>query len=76
MASTLTTRPRPPGARANPPRPRHSVKRLFEPAGQTLEASILGVWEDLQARGRAGCPVCGGTLRAGAGCESCGSELS
>ena len=60
----------------HPPRPRHSAKRLFEPTGQTLEDAILGVWEDLVAGGRAGCPVCGGALHAAVGCECCGSELS
>jgi len=53
--------------------------RLFEPvrSGEvSLEDSVLGVWEDLTATGRAGCPVCGGQLHAAGGCESCGSELS
>jgi len=52
-----------------------SAKRLFDPVEVTLEDRILGVWEDLAASGRAECPVCGGRLRAGAGCEGCGSEL-
>ena len=50
--------------------------RLFEPAGSTLEDVVLGAWEDLVAGGPAECPVCGGSLRAASGCESCGSDLS
>jgi hypothetical protein len=52
-----------------------SAKRLFEPSEVTLEDSILGVWEALDARGRAECPVCRATLERG-GCASCGSQLS
>jgi tRNA(Ile2) C34 agmatinyltransferase TiaS len=50
--------------------------RLFEPGGITLEEVVLGVWEDLVAEGRGACPVCGGSLSAAGGCESCGAELS
>ena len=52
-----------------------SAKRLFEPSEVTLEDSILGVWEALDARGRAECPVCRATLVRD-GCGSCGSSLS
>ena len=53
--------------------------RLFEPARSgevSLEDSILGVWEDLTATGRAGCPVCGAAMRIEHGCDNCGSSLS
>jgi hypothetical protein len=53
----------------------HSAKRLFEPSEATLEDSILGAWEALEARGRAECPVCHATLER-TGCRSCGSQLS
>lgn len=53
-----------------------SAARLFEPTGSTLEDVILGAWEDLVAGGTAECPVCRGRLRAAAGCEGCGSDLS
>ncbi len=62
-----------------PPATGSPAPRLFEPvrSGEvSLEDSVLGVWEDLTATGRAGCPVCGGQLHAAGGCESCGSELS
>jgi len=62
-----------------PPETQRPAPRLFEPARSgevSLEDSVLGVWEDLTATGRAGCPVCGGQLHAAGGCESCGSELS
>ena len=49
---------------------------LFEPGGTTLEDSILGVWEDLVADGRAQCPVCAGAMDVAGGCEGCGAELS
>lgn len=56
------------------------ARRLFEPpqpgGGVSLEESILGVWEDLSRHGHAGCPVCGGRMRAEAGCDGCGSVLS
>ena len=53
------------------------AQRLFEPraGGVSLEDSILRVWEDLVGDGSAGCPVCSGRLRAGVGCEACGSAL-
>jgi DnaJ-class molecular chaperone len=50
-------------------------ERLFEPPEVTLEDSILGVWEALEVRGRAECPVCHGELERG-GCATCGSSLS
>jgi DnaJ-class molecular chaperone len=50
-------------------------ERLFEPSEVTLEDSILGVWEALEVRGRAECPVCHGELERG-GCAACGSSLS
>jgi hypothetical protein len=50
--------------------------RLFEPHGLTLEDRVLGAWEDLVAGGPAECPVCGGSMRAASGCQSCGSDLS
>jgi hypothetical protein len=53
---------------------KRSEDRLFEPSEVTLEDSILDVWEALDARGRAECPVCSATL-APAGCASCGSQL-
>jgi hypothetical protein len=49
--------------------------RLFEPGGATLEDSILAVWEELIAEGRAECPVCGESISADGGCPGCGSEL-
>jgi hypothetical protein len=52
-----------------------SAQRLFEPAGSTLEDTILGAWEDLAARGRAECPVCHAEIEH-AGCSSCGSVLA
>jgi hypothetical protein len=57
------------------PRGKSSEHRLFEPSEVTLEDSILGAWEALEARGRAECPVCSAELAAG-GCPTCGSELS
>ena len=53
-----------------------SAPRLFEPGGVTLEDAVLGVWEDLVEHGCAECPVCGGSMSAAGGCESCGSELA
>jgi hypothetical protein len=50
--------------------------RLFEPSEVTLEDSILGAWEALEARGRTGCPVCRGEMLTADGCASCGSHLS
>ena len=50
-------------------------ERLFEPPEVTLEDSILGVWEALEVRGRAECPVCHGELERG-GCATCRSSLS
>jgi hypothetical protein len=63
---------------AEQPQAGHGASRLFEPGGATLEDSILAVWEDLVAQGRAECPVCGGPMSPSAdgGCPACGSELS
>jgi hypothetical protein len=52
------------------------ASRLFEPGGSTLEDVVLDVWEDLATIGRAECPVCGGSMGRGAGCDSCGAELA
>jgi rubrerythrin len=62
---------------AEQPRAERRVPRLFEPGGASLEDSILAVWEDLVAEGRAECPVCGGSMSPSAdgGCPSCGSKL-
>jgi hypothetical protein len=54
----------------------HSIGRLFEPAGSTLEDVVLGAWEDLAARGRSECPVCHEGELGVAGCNACGSELT
>ena len=51
-----------------------SEHRLFEPSEVTLEESILDVWEALEARGRAECPVCSAAL-VPSGCAGCGSRL-
>ena len=53
----------------------HTDHRLFEPSEVTLEDSILGAWEALEARGRAECPVCSGALEP-SGCLRCGSQLN
>ena len=58
------------------PMTERSAMRLFEPTGLTLEDVVLDAWEDLVAGSPAECPVCGGRLRAAAGCEACGSDLS
>jgi hypothetical protein len=63
------------------PATQRPAPRLLRPARSgevSLEDSILGVWEDLTETGRAGCPVCGAgaAMRAGRGCDSCGSSLS
>ena len=50
-------------------------ERLFEPSEVTLEDSVLGVWEALEAGGRAECPVCHGELET-SGCGTCGSQLA
>jgi hypothetical protein len=71
--------------RRRPPAATHSASRSVagevapgsEPS--TLEDILLGAWEDLGSRGRAGCLVCGGQLEAGAGggeCKTCGSSLN
>ena len=46
--------------------------------GVRLEDAILGLWEDVVVEGRAGCPVCGGSMAAAGGhaaCADCGAEL-
>lgn len=70
--SALATEERPVTSR---PGDSLSAKRLFEPSEATLEDSILGAWEALEARGRAECPVCHAVLER-AGCVTCGSRLS
>ena len=53
-------------------------RALFDD-GVRLEDAILGLWEDVVVEGRAGCPVCGGSMAAGSGhaaCGECGAELS
>jgi hypothetical protein len=71
--SAVATREREPVATERPQRGERP--RLFDD-GVTLEDRILGTWEDLVVEGCAACPVCGGSIAAGAGCEDCGSELS
>jgi hypothetical protein len=71
--ATLATRE---GSVAERPLPSRATSKLFEPDGATLEDSILGVWRELGDEGRAGCPVCGGSMSAADGCEACGAELS
>jgi len=63
---------------ANPPAAERPAARLFEPrtGGVTLEDTILRTWEDLVVQGSAGCPVCGGRLRAGDGCDACDADLA
>ena len=64
----------------DPPAAVRPAARLFEPqqpdGGVSLEERLLGVLEDLTHQGEAGCPVCGGRMRAAGGCEGCGSDLS
>jgi hypothetical protein len=67
-----------PPARHSATRP---VAREVAPGSEpsTLEDALLCAWEDLSARGRAECLVCGGPLSAGTAggeCEVCGSALS
>ena len=57
------------------PRSTGAMKRLFEPSEVTLEDSILGVWEALEADTRAECPICHGELVT-SGCKTCGSQLA
>ena len=52
-----------------------SVRGPLGLPGSTLEDLILGVWEDLAARGRAECPVCTGEI-GHSGCSRCGSKVS
>lgn len=54
------------------PAPRHEPRT----GGVSLEDSILRTWEDLVVQGSAGCPVCGGRLRAGHGCDGCDADLA
>ena len=60
-----------------PPLPAAHAERRgeSEPSGLTLEDLVLGAWEDLEARGRARCPVCKDEL-TDRGCGTCGAELS
>ena len=77
MAAVATAIDRP-ALLTDPPATERPAPRLFEPAsgGVSLEELILHTWEDLTAAGSAGCPVCGGRMRAADGCGDCGSELS
>ena len=58
-----------------------SATAVCEPplvTGLTLGQLLTRAHEDVQANGKADCPVCGGTLRsngADAQCTSCGSRL-
>jgi hypothetical protein len=72
---TVTLVDKPPATgRSTTPEP-----RLFEPQADPSEVSledvVLRAWEDLAGSGVVECPVCGGRMRASAGCESCGSDL-
>ena len=60
----------------DPPAAARSAPRLFLPGEISLEDLVLGAWEGLARDGRAECPVCGGRIERGEGCEGCGSELS
>ena len=53
-----------------------SSERLFEPGGMSLEDVVLERWDRLVADGSAACIVCGGSMSAAGGCDSCGAELS
>lgn len=80
-AEQLGTRSRRGEASAVAVRERAAVARMpscddLQAPGLTLEDSILGVWGDLTGKGRAECPVCGGGMHFGRGCERCGSDLS
>ena len=47
--------------------------------GITLARLLARAHEDVQVRGTADCPVCGGALRvrgAAVGCDDCGSRLT
>jgi hypothetical protein len=70
--AALATRDR---AVAERPQADQGESRLFQPGSVSLEDSILAVWTDLVAEGRADCPVCGGSISADRGCAGCGSEL-
>ena len=75
--------------RRHPPA-RHSAARpvarevAHGPEPSTLEDAVLCAWEDLAARGRAECLVCGGAFEGpsaalaspAAECRACGSALS
>ena len=60
----------------DPPAAARSAPRLFRPGEISLEDLVLGAWEGLARSGCAECPVCGGRIERGEGCEGCGSELS
>ena len=72
--SALATREHAVGA-IERPQMRRSAPRLFDHGEVSLEDVVLGAWEDLSVEGRAGCPVCGGSMTP-AGCQDCASELS
>jgi tRNA(Ile2) C34 agmatinyltransferase TiaS len=71
--SALATRPGT-SAAIEPPPAGNPAPTLFERERVTLEDVVLRVWEDLALEGRAGCPVCGGSMSS-SGCADCGTEL-
>ena len=74
MTATATATHEP--APAGQPRAEAAADPLFEPGGTTLEDVVLDAWDELVAKGRAECPVCGDSMSAASGCWSCGAELS
>jgi hypothetical protein len=48
---------------------------LLVTGGPSLDEVVRVAWSDLVEEGRADCPVCGGQMLAGSGCQSCGAEL-
>jgi hypothetical protein len=79
MSSAIATRRRSPLV-TDPPAAARPARRPLQPhqpdGGVSLEERLLAVWEDLTGHGHAGCPVCGGRINAGAGCDGCGSAIS
>ena len=87
MSGALATRERaaigaergsaePPGDAAGHGSTELRTNRLFDPQGPTLEDRMLASWGELVGEGRTECLVCGDSMSAAGGCESCGSELS
>jgi hypothetical protein len=57
---------------------RHNLE-LTARGPRSLDAAIVGVWEDLRTRNAAPCLVCGGTMigqAEGGACADCGATLS